>query len=101
MNFKRRKRKIKTINGYLPGDGPRGNSKVDQKHSQSVEDLIVREELEAYHMYVLTLRCKKTGETQQVICCEKHMDQICKMKQGVYEDVTSAEADPSECEFCD
>ena len=30
VNFKRKRRKIKTVNGYLPGDGPRGNSKQDQ-----------------------------------------------------------------------
>lgn len=39
MNHKRKKQKIKTVNGYLPGDGPKGNSKQDQTKQQMVMDL--------------------------------------------------------------
>ena len=38
MNYKRKKRKIKTVNGYLPGDGPIGNSKKDQTRGEQVLD---------------------------------------------------------------
>lgn len=47
MHHKRKKRKIKTMNGYLPGDGPRGNSKQDQKKSQTLQDLAVLEQIRA------------------------------------------------------
>lgn len=45
MNHKRKKRKIKTVNGYLPGDGPRGNSKQDQTKRESILDDIAEEQI--------------------------------------------------------
>lgn len=45
MNHKRKKRKIKTVKGYLPGDGPRGNSKKDQTKQQEIEDIRVDSQL--------------------------------------------------------
>lgn len=38
-NHKRKKRKIKTYPGYLPGDGPRGNMKSDQTKQEKLLDL--------------------------------------------------------------
>jgi hypothetical protein len=44
MNHKRKKRKIKTLNGYLPGDGPRGNSKQKQTKQEQVADIEHKEQ---------------------------------------------------------
>lgn len=43
-SFKRKKRKIKTVRGYLKGDGPRGNSKKDQTKQEVIQDLTAAED---------------------------------------------------------
>lgn len=48
-------------------------------------------------MTIYTLRCGQTGESQDVLVCDKHTD---KMPPVDSEHITATPCDSSKCEFC-
>lgn len=48
-------------------------------------------------MTIYTLRCGQTGESQDVLVCDKHTD---KMPPVDGEHITATPCDSSKCEFC-
>lgn len=50
MKHKRKKKKVKTNNGYLTGDGPRGNSKMDQTKQEKILDQKQKEQAGIKHL---------------------------------------------------
>lgn len=76
MNHKRKTQKIKTKNGYLPGDGPRGNSKSDQKKAEKLSDIRASESATEAQMLIDTKIVKRVISAYLNYCDTTETDEL-------------------------